>query len=125
MRRVLVYITALVEVPTGLALLLIPDRLCSVLLGLHCESLLEFALCRLAGGALVALGVACWSAARTNQSHLLVPAAFFYNLVAALVLGVPWMKGTVSAPMLLPAVILHTLMTLALLTGIVGERPVE
>ena len=119
------YITALVEVPTGLALLLIPDRLCSVLLGLPCQSDLEFLLCRLAGGALVALGVACWSAARTDQSRILDRAAFLYNLVAALVLGIPWMKGTMSAPLLLPAVILHTLMALALLTGIVGERPVE
>lgn len=121
MRRALVYLTAALEIPTGLALVLIPDRLCSVLLGLYCESLLEFTLCRLAGGALVALGVACWSAARSNRSRLLVPAALLYNLAAALVLGIPWVKGTMAAPMLLPAVILHTLMTLALLTGIVGE----
>jgi len=66
MRRLLT-LTALIETPTGLALLAVPTVVVRLLLGAEVSGP-SITLGRVAGIALLALGVACWLASYDTQS---------------------------------------------------------
>lgn len=81
-------IGALLEVPVGLALIAIPSPLASLLLGAPLSGS-GLVVARLAGGGLLALGIACWFARTTptTQAGLGVAGAFLiYNIVACITL---------------------------------------
>ena len=101
MNRALV-IAAVAEVGTGLALLIVPSLVGRVLLG---EELTGIAVpvARVAGIALIALGVACSPA--TPLAGMLA-----YNAAVALYLAYLGVAG-VSSILLWPAVVLHVTIT--------------
>jgi hypothetical protein len=102
MKRVLI-IAVFAEVATGLALLIVPALVGRLLLG---EELTGSALpvARVAGIALIALGVACSPAAP-------LAGMLAYNAAVAIYLAYLGVAGGVSGILLWPAVVLHVTIT--------------
>ena len=106
MSRALI-IAAFLEMATGLALLVVPVGFGQLLLG---EALAgpAVSVARLAGLALIGLGLACWPGpARLGM--------LFYSGSVALGLAVLGLAGGLTGVLLWPAVILHVVLTAFLL----------
>ena len=107
--------TAIVEVITGIALLAVPALLASILLGAALDTSAGLAVARLAGAALLALGLACWFGSRDTQSRAaigIVAAMLLYNLAAVvLLLSLRYYVGMTGIG-LLPASALHAALAL-------------
>ena len=111
MKKLLI-LTALVEVPTGLALLIVPAIVVKLLLGAEISGA-GIPLGRVAGIALLALGVACWSARGDTQNCAargLVAAMLVYNFGAVTVFLMAAFGAKEIGIALWPAIILHTAM---------------
>lgn len=111
--KLLLLFTALIEAATGLALLVVPAIVVKLLLGAEISGA-AIPLGRVAGVALLALGVACWLARGDLQSRAargLVAAMFLYNLGAVAILGNAGIQSQTVGIALWPAVILHAVMT--------------
>jgi hypothetical protein len=106
MKKVLI-LAAIGEAATGLALLIVPSLVGQLLLG---EELTGVAIpvARVAGIALIALGVACWPG--TPLVGMLT-----YSAAVTLYLAYVGFAGGLTGILLWPAVILHLILT-ALLT---------
>jgi len=102
MKRALIF-AAVGEVATGLALLLVPSLVGQLLLG---EQLTGIAIpvARVAGIALLALGVACWPG--TPIIGMLT-----YSAAVTLYLAYVGFAGGATGILLWPAVILHVILT--------------
>jgi len=106
----LLNITALVEAATGLALLLSPSLPVLLLLGASLDAPAALTVARVAGAALLALGVACWLARNDEQSRAargLVPAMLLYNVATVLLLASAGIGSELRGVGLWPAVVLH------------------
>ncbi len=106
MKNALVF-AAVGEVATGLALLVVPSLVGRLLLG---EDLAGIAipLARVAGIALVALGIACWPGpARVGM--------LTYSAAVTLFLAYLGLAGGVGGILLWPAVFLHAILTVILM----------
>ena len=114
MKKVLI-IAAVGEVATGLALMIAPSLVGRLLLG---EELTGIAIpvARVAGIALIALGVACWPG--PPRAGMIV-----YSATITLYLAYVGFAGGLSGILMWPAVALHAILTV-LLTGIwlVGDQ---
>src|SRR4051812_8592093 len=109
--RALMVTTAVFEGIVGIALLTFPSQVISVLLG---SSLAEPAgriAARLAGAALGALAVACWSTSRDAQRpSSMLAGLLFYNVAAAGLLLMARYRLDMQSLALLPAAALHGVM---------------
>lgn len=79
----LLTITALLEALTGLALLAAPAMIAQILLGTEISTSVEFTLARVAGSAILSLGVACWLARNdriSQASRALLACMLVYNI---------------------------------------------
>jgi hypothetical protein len=119
-------LAAVIEAATGLALIIHPPLLSHLLLG-EGVSGAGMALGRVAGFALLSLGLACWpgldsAGANTQAARALLT----YNLLATLYLGYLGIGGQTVGTVLWPAVALHAVLTLLLarawLAGVEVER---
>jgi hypothetical protein len=111
MKRLL-KLTAIIETATGLALIAVPAIVVRLLLGAEISGA-SIPLGRVAGAALLALGVACWLARDDRQSRTargLVVAMLMYNIVATAVLAFAGLGLGLHGIALWPAVILHAVM---------------
>jgi len=111
MKRFLI-LTAVIEAATGLALIALPALVVRLLLGAEISGA-SIPLGRVAGAALLALGVACWLARDDAQSRAtrgLVVAMLMYNLVATAVLAFAGIGLGLHGVVLWPAVVLHAAM---------------
>ena len=113
MKKVLIF-SAYAEIITGLALLLVPSLVGRFLLG---EELTGIAIpvARVAGIALIALGIACWPG-----PPLLGMLA--YSAVVALYLAYLGFVGGFTGVFLWPAVALHIILTVLLIAASARER---
>ncbi len=105
--------TALIEGGTGVALLVVPSVVVKLLLGSPLDSAPAIVLGRVAGAALLALGMACWFVRENIQSSAtrgLVAAMLFYNLAAVLLFIYAAFYLKLQGVALWPAVILHAAM---------------
>ena len=105
-------LTAIIEAATGLALIAVPAIVVRLLLGAEISGA-SIPLGRVAGAALLALGVACWLARDDAQSRAtrgLVVAMLMYNLVATAVLAFAGIGLGLHGVVLWPAVVLHAAM---------------
>jgi hypothetical protein len=119
----LLTLTALIEAPTGLALLAVPSAVVRLLLGGEISGA-SVPLGRVAGAALFALGVACWLARYDVQSCAargLVSAMVLYNLGAVVILGAAGLQSRPTGVALWPAVLLHAAMTAWCLTSLLRK----
>ena len=109
MKRLLI-VSAALEIPTGVALLSAPSMLVAVLLGSELDTPAGVALGRVAGAALLSLGVACWLARGDGASGAargLVSAMLIYNLAATGVVLYAALGTELAVARLWPAIALH------------------
>jgi hypothetical protein len=102
-------LAAVAEVLTGLSLLLAPALVARLLLGIALTQPFD-AVARVAGIALVGLGLACWPG--PPRFGMLV-----YGAGVAVYLTALGLTGT-AGPLLWPAVALHALLSLGLFAGL-------
>lgn len=119
----LLKLTALIEVGTGLGLVAAPAVVVRVLLG---NELLGagIPLGRVAGVALLSLGIACWLASfdtKNCAARGIVSAMVLYNLGVALILGAVGIPSHPVGIALWPAVALHAVMTVWCVTCLLGK----
>lgn len=113
MKRLLI-VTTMIEVGAGLALLVVPSAAVALLLGSPLDTPAALTLGRVAGAALLALGVACWLAQYDAQSCAargLVSAMLLYNLGTVVILGAAGIQSQPAGVALWPAVVLHAAIT--------------
>jgi hypothetical protein len=121
MRRVLI-LAAVGEAATGLALLIAPSLVGRLLLG---EDLSGVAIpvARVAGIALIALGVACWPGSDADSSpSQAFRAMLFYGLLATLYLAYLGIGGERVGRLLWPAVTIHAILTTLLVRAWLKEH---
>ena len=106
MKKALIFAAA-IEAATGLALLIVPSFVAQLLLG---EELTTVAVpvARVAGIALIALGIACWPGPP-------LVGMLIYSTVVALYLAYLGFAGTFTGVLLWPAVVLHLILTMLLI----------
>lgn len=110
MSRTLFQVSAAVEVGAGAALILAPSAIVGLLIGGTLDSPTALAVARLAGAALVTLGLVCWFASRDSESRAaagVVAALLFYNAAAVVVLLYARVGADLSGLGLWPALVLH------------------
>src|SRR6266545_7385250 len=108
--KYLFIVTALIEVGAGLTLAIVPSVAAALLFGARINAMIEMTLARLVGGALFALGTACWLARDDEHSHAargVIVAMLIYNLAAVAVLTYAGFGSGLVSPALWPAVALH------------------
>ena len=102
--------TAVVEAATGLCLLILPAVLFAILLGLDNAAAAAIFVGRLAGAALLAIGVASWMARideRTPAQLGLLTGILVYNVAATLLLAYAGAVLKMVGVLLWPAVAIH------------------
>jgi hypothetical protein len=102
MKRVLIF-AAVGEAGTGLALLIVPSLVGRLLLGEELTGI-TIPVARVAGIALIALGVACWPG--PPRVGMVI-----YSAAVALYLAYLGFAGDLAGILLWPAVILHVILT--------------
>ena len=113
MRRLLV-VTALLEGATGLALVALPSRLVTLLLGSSLDAPAAVTVARVAGVALIALALTCWLAradAQSGAARGLVAAMALYHAGVAVVLAHGSIGLGLSGLGLWPTALFHAAMT--------------
>ena len=109
----LLTVTAVLEAGTGVALVSIPSLVATLLLGSSLDAPVPLTVARVAGVALLALGVACWLARHDRQSRAakgLVGAMALYNAAIVTVLLYAGIGLKLSGIGLWPVVVLHVVM---------------
>src|SRR4029453_48874 len=109
MKKVLT-VAAVAEAATGLALIIVPSLVGRLLLGAELTGV-SIPVARLTGIALIALGVACLPRCTALCGMLT------YNALATLYLLYLAIRGEWIGPLLWPAVVLHTILTLLLVVA--------
>ena len=111
--KILLAISALVELGAGLALLGWPSRFVALLLGEPIKAPAAQTAARIGAAALLALAVACWFGQRDALSRAvigLVAAMLLYNIAAAAILGFAGLGFGLRGVLLWPGVGLHAAM---------------
>jgi hypothetical protein len=113
--RMLVIVSAAIEAATGIALIGVPDFVARLLLGVELSAG-GVAVARVAGFALLALGVGCWPDG-SDATLQATRALFLYNLCAGLYLGYLRVGGGFIGYLLWPACALHVVLGALLVRG--------
>lgn len=111
--RLLFIVSAVVEMGVGLALLLSPALTASILIGAPFDTPADSIVGRVAGAALLGLGVACWLARNDEHARAatgLIVSMLLYNVTAAVVLAYAGVGLRLFGIGLWPAVVLHVVM---------------
>jgi len=109
----LLTLTALIEFGTGLALVTLPSLLAILLFGSSLDTPTSIIIARVAGVALIVIGVACWLArndAASNTAKGLVIAMIIYNLAIPILLVYAALGLQISGIGLWPVVLVHLAM---------------
>ena len=121
----LLIVTALFESATGIGLIVLPSLPVSLLLGVSIDTPGALVLARVAGAALLTLGIACWLARHDGKSRTgraVVVAMLVYNIVVAGVLVQASLGLGVTGAGLWPAVGLHTVMAFLCILCLLRQR---
>jgi hypothetical protein len=106
----LLIVTSVLETATGLVMSVSPALGTSLLLGASLDTPVALVIARVAGAALLALGIACWLArddGRSPAARGLLAAMLLYNVAADGVLVYAGVGMKLSGIGLWPAVVLH------------------
>ena len=115
MKKVLT-VAAVVEVATGMALLIVPSLVGRLLFGAEFTGVANPA-ARVTGIALLALGVGCWPGSTALCGMLT------YGALATFYLAYLGVIGEWVGPLLWPAVVLHGILTVLLTRASFQSRP--
>ncbi|WP_246505182.1 hypothetical protein [Microvirga antarctica] len=107
-------LAAIAEVATGLALIFVPSVIALLLIGSGVEGVAA-ALARVAGIALIGLGIACWPGPPTVGM-------LTYSTAVAVYLGYLGYSESFTGPLLWPVVVLHLVLS-AFLAGSIIRTP--
>ena len=110
MIKSLLIITAVFEVFTGVALLALPSRAGLSLTGSPIDATAGVIIARVAGAALLVIGVACWLARDHGYSpggQALIWGLLTYNVAAAAVLGFAGIASAANGPAIWPGTAAH------------------
>ncbi|HYJ41384.1 MAG TPA: hypothetical protein VEW08_11370 [Steroidobacteraceae bacterium] len=119
----LLAIGAVLEIPVGLGLLIAPSPLATLLLGAPLTGA-GLVVARLAGGGLLALGIACWFARSTPTAPAslgVAGALLIYNIVACVTLALALPPDLPGYALTLGVTVLHGLVAAGLLAAL-GAR---
>jgi dolichyl-phosphate-mannose--protein O-mannosyl transferase len=111
--RPLLIVTAVVETPIGLMLLVSPALVARLLLGASLDPPAALIVGRIAGAALLSLSAACWLARDDGPSlsrRGLIAAMLLYNCAAGAVLGNAAAGVRLVGVLMWPAVALHAVL---------------
>ena len=115
LQRKILCFAAIVEVGTGLILMIDPAIVVKLLIGSEVSGSATL-LGRCFGIALLALGLACWPSGKNAESGSpAVRGMFVYNLLIALFLVYLFKVGHLGGILLWPAVVLHAVVALFLI----------
>jgi hypothetical protein len=103
----LLALTAVLELATGLALLIVPSLVSRLLLGTELTGV-SIPIARVTGIALIGLGIACWPGCMTVCGMLT------YSALVTLYLTYVGVRSEWVGPLLWPAVVVHAMLTLLL-----------
>jgi len=117
--KLITTVSAAIEAATGIALIAVPELVGRVLLGVGLSDS-GIAVGRVAGFALLSLGLACWPTA-DDATPSAVRALFTYNLLGAVYLGYLRASGEFVAFLLWPACALHAVLALLLARPALGR----
>ena len=102
--KILLILTAAIEVGTGLALLIVPSLVGQLLLGEELSGIAE-AMARVAGIALIGLGIACWPGPP-------LAGMLTYSTIVALYLAYLGFAAGLTGILLWPVVALHFVLSI-------------
>jgi hypothetical protein len=117
---------AVLETVTGIALTVAPAPLVALLIGVTLDAPGGPIAARVAGAALLALGLACWLArddGRSRAGRGIVAAMLLYNAVAVAVLVYAGLDLKLSAIGLWPTVVLHVALALWCVVSLRNTEP--
>jgi hypothetical protein len=109
----LLSVTGAAEIATGLVLAVAPSLLVELLLGAVPGTAAGITVSRVAGVAILALGVACWLArqdAAGRAARGLIAAMLVYNAAVAAILVLVWTNQGLSGVALWPVVLAHAVL---------------
>ena len=112
--RSALFFAAVGEAATGLALVIIPSLVGQLLFGVELTGV-ALPVARVAGIALIALGVACWPGPP-------LVGMLIYSAAVTLFLAYVGVAGGFSGPLLWPAVGLHAILTALLARALTNDR---
>lgn len=118
-RSCFLIVTALGEAGTGLLLLVAPSAVIELLLGIRSVAAETLLLGRFAGGALLAIGIACWLARNDDGRAAqlgIIAGVLLYDVAAAGLLTYAALGLDMSGVALWPAVALHAVLAIWSLT---------
>jgi hypothetical protein len=124
--KLLLVVSAVIELAAGVALVCCPSAAVELQLGSGLDSAAAVTFGRVTGVALFALGVACWLASNDTRSRAargVVTALGLYDVGAAVILGVAGTRRPRSGIALWPAVALHVAMAIWCGAGLLRKRP--
>ena len=124
--KALLTTTAIVEVAVGIPLVAVPAWLAPILLGATLDGSAGLVVARIAGSALVSLGVVCWYGRRDSQSRPavgIVAGMLFYNIAAGVLLASARFWLGMSGMGLLPAAALHIALAVWCIACLTATRP--
>jgi len=125
MTKTLLRLTAALEFATGAALLAAPSAVAWLLVGAPLETSAGLVVARVAGAALLSLGVACWTAPARESGHAAWPLTvpmLGYNVVVATLLVHARVVLELSGIGLWPAVVLHAALAVWCVWCLTGHR---
>jgi len=106
-------IAAAVEAVTGLLLLIVPHLLAKLLLGADVTGV-SIVIGRVAGIALLSLGVGCWFGRQEATGGWALAAMLLYNVLVTLHLALVGLGAEFVGVLLWPAVVVHAVLTVLL-----------
>lgn len=107
-------VAAVAEVLTGAALLIVPSLVGQLLLGADLTGV-AIPIARVAGIALIGLGIACWPGPP-------ILGILVYGVGVAIYLGWLGLRGEASGILLWPAVVIHMILTVLMLRALITEK---
>ena len=107
----LLSLAAVVEAATGVALIVVPQSVTSLLLGANLGGT-GIAVARVAGIALLSLGVLCWISRQDANKTATLTAMLTYNLLVTVYLTHLGVGGELVGRLLWPAIVIHAVLTL-------------
>jgi hypothetical protein len=120
----LLTVEAVIEVGAGVGMVVLPSLLATLLLGSSLDTPVALTVARVAGVALLALGIACWLARHDGQSRAargLLGAMVVYNAGVFMVLAYAGIALGLPGIGLWPVVVVHAAMTVWCVMGLLNK----